>query len=218
MSNVVFDLGGVLLTWDPPAIVSSVIADPAMQALVLERVFRDPEWLELDRGAVSRIDVIERCAQRTGMPVAAIERVFNAMLPALVPVPAVVELVVALRRAVNRLYVLSNFQREALTFVEATYGILALFDGRVVSCEVGACKPEPAIYRHPSTGSRSTLERASSSTMCRPISMRLRPSACGLSVSRTSAPAGRRSPTWASSEGTDRRSTRSVPWIAPSRA
>ena len=146
--NAVFDLGGVVLTWDPRAIVSSVFDDPAVRALVLERVFGDPEWVKLDRGTVSRGCAIERAAQRTGIDVTTVEQLFNAMLRSLVPVPDVLDLIEALRSAGNRLFVLSNFQRASLAYVEATYDIFALFDGRVVSCEVGACKPEPAIYRH----------------------------------------------------------------------
>jgi putative hydrolase of the HAD superfamily len=146
--NVVFDLGGVVLTWDPGAIVSSVFPDPAVRALVLERVFGDPDWTELDRGTIPRWLAIERAALRTGIDATTLEELFSAMLPSLVPVPDVVQLIEALRTAGNRLYVLSNLQRASLAYIEATYDIFALFDGRVVSCEIGACKPELAIYRH----------------------------------------------------------------------
>ena len=147
MTSVVFDLGGVVLTWDPPAIVASVFADPATRALVLERVFDDPDCVELDRGTLSVGEARQRAATRTGLDEPAIERLFDAMPRSLTPVPATVALIRELRAAGHHLYVLSNFQRESLAFVEAAYGILALFDGAVVSCEVGSCKPEPAIYR-----------------------------------------------------------------------
>ena len=55
--NVVFDLGGVLLTWDPPAIVSSLFGDSDTQQLVLDQVFRQPDWLDLDRGANMQIEL-----------------------------------------------------------------------------------------------------------------------------------------------------------------
>ena len=90
--NVVFDLGGVVLTWDPRAIVSSVFDDPAVRALVLERVFGDPEWVKLDRGTVSRGCAIERAAQRTGIDVTTVEQLFSAMLRSLIPVPDVLDL------------------------------------------------------------------------------------------------------------------------------
>jgi FMN phosphatase YigB (HAD superfamily) len=50
--DVIFDLGGVLLTWDPPAMLSSVFEDPHERARVLDRLFGDPDWIELDRGTL----------------------------------------------------------------------------------------------------------------------------------------------------------------------
>jgi putative hydrolase of the HAD superfamily len=146
--NVVFDLGGVVLTWDPSAIVSSVFDDPDLQALTLGRVFDDPDWAELDRGTLSPRGAMERAAARTGIDIASLERLFSTAVRSLAPVPEVVELIVALRAAGNRLYVLSNLQPDSLAHIDATYDLFALFDGRVVSCEIGLCKPEPAIYRH----------------------------------------------------------------------
>jgi HAD superfamily hydrolase (TIGR01509 family) len=146
--NIVFDLGGVILTWDPDAIVASVFDDPAVRRLMLERVFGDADWIELDRGTLSHHLAIERAGQRTGIDPARLEALFDALLPSLAPVPDVLELVEALRNAGHRLFVLSNLQRASLAYIDATYDIFALFDGRVVSCEIGACKPEPVIYRH----------------------------------------------------------------------
>ncbi len=145
--DVVFDLGGVLLTWDPPAILSSVFADPRDRALVLDRLFGDPDWVELDRGTLPVARAIERAARRTGINAGRLRTLFDVMPSWLVPVPAALELVRAVRAAGNRLFVLSNMQRATLAHLETAYDLFALFDGRVVSCEVGECKPEAAIYR-----------------------------------------------------------------------
>jgi len=145
--DVIFDLGGVLLTWDPPAMLSSVFEDPHERARVLDRLFGDPDWIELDRGTLPVAKAIERAAQRTGISASRLRTLFDVMPGWLVPVPAAIELVRALRAAGNRLFVLSNMQRATLAHIETAYDFLALFDGRVFSCEVGECKPEPAIYR-----------------------------------------------------------------------
>ncbi|HEY5275150.1 MAG TPA: HAD family phosphatase [Coriobacteriia bacterium] len=145
--DVIFDLGGVLLTWDPPVMLSSVFGDPRERARVLDRLFGDPDWIELDRGTLPVAKAIERAAQRTGISADRLRTLFDVMPSWLVPVPAAIELVRALRAAGNRLFVLSNMQRATLAHIETAYDFLALFDGRVFSCEVGECKPEPAIYR-----------------------------------------------------------------------
>jgi putative hydrolase of the HAD superfamily len=146
--NVVFDLGGVVVTWRPAALAASVFVAPADQALVLDRVIGHPDWIELDRGTLPLEDAIARAAARTGLPRARIEALFAAVPPSLVPMPGSIELVDAVRAAGHRAYVLSNLHRASRDYLDATYDLFRLFDGGVVSCEAAACKPEPAIYRH----------------------------------------------------------------------
>ena len=145
--NVVFDLGGVVLTWDPVAIVVSVFDDPRDRERALNGVFDDPDWIELDRGTLPLAMAIERAAQRTDIDADRLRSLFKVIPRSLVPVPDAVELVQAVRAAGNPLFVLSNLHRASLVHLETATGVFDLFDGRVVSCEVGACKPEAAIYR-----------------------------------------------------------------------
>jgi putative hydrolase of the HAD superfamily len=145
--NVVFDLGGVVVTWDPDAFVASLFSDAVERRLVLDGVLGDEDWVELDRGSLAPTQAIARAARRTGIDARRLEALFAAVPASLVPVPQVVRLVEELRAAGNRLYVLSNLHRATLAYLEAATDVFALFDGRVISCEVGAVKPETAIYR-----------------------------------------------------------------------
>jgi putative hydrolase of the HAD superfamily len=144
--NVVFDLGDVLLTCSTDELVSKLFADAETRARLHERVFAHPDWVEFDRGTLPRERAIKRAAQRTGLDVQALDDLFSALPDALVPDPDVLELAKALKAAGNRLFVLSNMHGLSLAHLEATYDLFALFEGRVVSCEVGFCKPEPMIY------------------------------------------------------------------------
>jgi HAD superfamily hydrolase (TIGR01509 family) len=140
-------LGGVMLTWDPQAIVVSVFADPGDRHLVLDRVFHHSDWHELDRGTLEPSAAVERAANRTGISSDRLNELFKVVPGALVPIPASLALVEDVRAAGNPLFVLSNLHRASLARIEADYDVFRLFDGRVISCEVGACKPESAIYR-----------------------------------------------------------------------
>jgi putative hydrolase of the HAD superfamily len=146
--NVVFDLGGVVLTWDPAAIVASVFDDERERAIVRAGLFSDADWADLDRDVLTPRDAIERAAVRTGIPVSRLGALFDAIPGALTPVESVLELVAQVRAGGNRMFVLSNLHRASFERVRRALGIFELFDGRVVSCEVGAAKPQPAIYRH----------------------------------------------------------------------
>ena len=51
--NVVFDVGGVLLEWNPPASSRGCIPDPATQAVIRQQMFEHADWHEFDRGTLS---------------------------------------------------------------------------------------------------------------------------------------------------------------------
>jgi putative hydrolase of the HAD superfamily len=145
--NVVFDLGGVVLTWDPAAIIASVFDDERERAIIRAGLFSDADWAALDRDTLAPHDAIERAAARTGVPAARLAVLFDAIPDALTPVDPVLELVAQVRAGGNQMFVLSNLHRASFERVRSTLGIFELFDGSVVSCEVGAAKPEPAIYQ-----------------------------------------------------------------------
>ena len=95
--NLIFDLGGVVVRWDPAAIIASVFDDEELQAKVRQGVFADADWLELDRGTLDREDAIRRAAQRTGMPQSEIRRLLLAVPPSLTPIPETIDLLYRLR-------------------------------------------------------------------------------------------------------------------------
>ena len=44
--NLIFDLGGVVVRWDPDAIIAKASLDSRLKA----DLFSHPDWLEVDRG------------------------------------------------------------------------------------------------------------------------------------------------------------------------
>lgn len=146
--NVVFDLGGVVVTWEPERIIASVFADPAARVLARDQIIGHPDWVELDRGTLARPEAIRRAALRSGLPEASVEAFLRQVPPALVPIPATVDLLHRVKAAGRPLYCLSNLHRASLDHLERACTFLEVFDGAVISCRVQLCKPEPAIYRH----------------------------------------------------------------------
>jgi putative hydrolase of the HAD superfamily len=144
--NVVFDIGGVLLAWDPEGIAASVFASPSERELVLEGVFGHPDWVELDRGTLSHEDAAWRACDRTGLPLEHLSAMLGNVPYFLRPMPGSLELLDEVRDSGNRVFALSNLHRPSLERLRRDTDVLERFDGLTVSCEVGACKPEPAIY------------------------------------------------------------------------
>ena len=83
--NVVFDLGGVLLICDPPALVSSLFYEPVERVLILDGVFGDADWVAFDRGTITRRVVVDHAVERTGIDRHRLEMLFDALPGALVP-------------------------------------------------------------------------------------------------------------------------------------
>ncbi len=146
--NLIFDLGGVVVRWDPAAIIAGVFQDPQLRAKVREGIFEHADWLELDRGTLGREDAIRRAAQRTGIDAAELTRLLVAVPPSLVPIPQTVELLYRLKARGYPLYCLSNMHVASIEHLEREQRFFEVFTGRVISCRLNLCKPEPAIYRH----------------------------------------------------------------------
>ena len=50
--NIVFDMGNVLLDYNPRQVVERFCADEEEQELILRELFHAPEWLMADRGLI----------------------------------------------------------------------------------------------------------------------------------------------------------------------
>jgi putative hydrolase of the HAD superfamily len=146
--NLVFDLGGVVVRWDPDAIIASVFSDPATRVNVKAGVFDHSDWLELDRGTLGRDDAIARAAKRTGISAGEMKRLLHAVPASLVVFPETVELLYRLKRKDYPLYCLSNMHFASIEYLEKTHTFWDVFDGRVISCRLQLCKPESGIYEH----------------------------------------------------------------------
>jgi len=146
--NIVFDLGGVVFNWQPDSIIRSVFTDPRIQKLVRAEIIGHPDWIELDRGALSQEEAIIRGASRTGLPYADIEKLLKAVPPSLTPVPGTIELIRSIRDTTNRLFVLSNMQTASISYLEKNHNIWDLFDGVVISSRIKKVKPDIGIYEH----------------------------------------------------------------------
>jgi putative hydrolase of the HAD superfamily len=146
--NLVFDMGGVVLRWDPAAIIAGVFDDQELRTRAHQGVFEHADWLELDRGTLDREDAIRRAAQRTGIAESEIRRLLYAVPPSLVAFPDTVALLYRLKAQGYPLYCLSNMHRASLEHIKRAHRFWDVFDGMVFSCELELCKPEPAIYSH----------------------------------------------------------------------
>ncbi|WDL83569.1 HAD family phosphatase [Aeromonas bestiarum] len=143
---IILDLGRVVVSWDPVAIVRSVRGPDDAEALA-ERLFNHPDWLEVDRGTLSLHTMARQAQGRTGLPAAQNLAILQAVPASLLPDPAMLTLIETLHGAGHRLYALSNMGHASIDWLEQ-HAFWRFFSGKVVSARVRMMKPEPDIYRY----------------------------------------------------------------------
>jgi 2-haloacid dehalogenase len=144
---VVFDLGGVLIDWDPRYLYRKLLADEAAVEEFLATV-TTLEWnAEQDRGrsfAEGVAELVERHPAHAAAIAAYHER-WPEMLGG--DIPGTVELLAELRAAGVPLFALTNWSAETFVYARERFEFLGWFDGVVVSGEERLVKPDPRLFR-----------------------------------------------------------------------
>jgi putative hydrolase of the HAD superfamily len=146
--NVVFDVGGVLLQWDPPAFIARVAPDPAQQALIRREIFEHPEWHEFDRGTIDVERATTHFGARAGLTPDQMRALLQTANESLHPIAGTVQLVEDLAAAGAHLYVLSNMPVSTYRYLTRRHAFFGHFRDLVISGAILMIKPEPAIYEH----------------------------------------------------------------------
>jgi len=146
--NVIFDIGGVVLEWNPDEILKSYYADPDARAVMKSALFQHPEWILLDRGMLSESEALVRLEQRTGRPEQELAGLFEAIRGSLRPKLDTIALLEGLARRGVPLYCLSNMPASTFAHLRERHGFWASFQGIVISGEVKMAKPEREIFEY----------------------------------------------------------------------
>jgi putative hydrolase of the HAD superfamily len=146
--NIIFDLGGVVVTWKPEQFVQNFTDDLKIQDNLLSKLIRHPDWIELDRGTLTLSDAINRCSERTGLSPELIKRFMKRLPPSLIPIAETIEIMHSLKNKGHSLFCLSNMHADPINYLEKTYTFLNIFNGVVVSCRINLVKPDPEIFKH----------------------------------------------------------------------
>ncbi len=146
---VVFDVGGVLIEWNPRHLYRRLFAgDEGKMERFLTEVC-SPAWnLRQDAGrswADGTAELIARWPEQAAL-IRAFDERWEEMVPG--PLDETIALVEALKRRGVPLYCLTNFSSAKFELTRRRFAVFALFDGIVVSGEIGMVKPDPAIFQH----------------------------------------------------------------------
>jgi 2-haloacid dehalogenase len=144
---VVFDLGGVLLDWDPRHLYRGLIEDEAEMERFLAEVCTLEWHAAHDRG----IPMAESCAALAiAQPECAdLINAWCARSEEMIagPIEGTVEILKELLQKGVRCYALTNMERETYPLRLERFPFMRWFAGTVVSSHEGIAKPDPEIFR-----------------------------------------------------------------------
>ena len=147
MRNIIFDMGNVLINYDPEHFIEreGVFGEDA--ALLMAAVFNAPEWPMMDAGALDEPDMEAAAFARLPERLHAVAHrlIYHWEEPS-EPIPGMAALIRDIKAAGMGVYLLSNASRRQYDYWPGIPGS-ECFDGRVVSAYERQVKPEPAIYR-----------------------------------------------------------------------
>jgi 2-haloacid dehalogenase len=143
---VVFDIGGVLLDWDPRHLYRKLFADEAKMELFLAEIC-SPAWhAPHDRGVSTEAS----CAELASRYPQFSELIWAWSTRSEEMVGGVdagsVEVLRAVRETGLPCYALTNMEAETYPLRLERFAFLGWFDGTVVSGREGVAKPDPVIF------------------------------------------------------------------------
>ena len=146
IKNAVFDLGNVLVSFDPEGYMESLGITGEKRDALLEALIRSKEWSDYDRGVIC--DKYE-LASRVGALHPELRREIDLFLAdwetLLTPQNDSVLFMKKLKKEGVRVFLLSNLSYDGKRFA-LHYDFMKEFEGTVFSCDVHRNKPEPEIF------------------------------------------------------------------------
>ncbi len=148
IKNVIFDLGNVLLDFSPDKYLNMLDFSNKKKQSLMQNIFKSEEWVELDRGTMTKEQAGRKMIERVPEDKEEINFILNDWVNMLTVIKLSREILLKLVRNKYKIYVLSNFHKDAFNFVKEKYRFFNEFAGIVISADINYIKPEKEIYAY----------------------------------------------------------------------
>lgn len=148
IKNIIFDVGKVLVEYDPYTFVEKRGYTREEQEILLNAIFRSPQWLIADRGPIETKDLIEGFAANAPGYEDLVRDAYGHAEETVWEMPYTMEWIRELKGKGYRLYVLSNYGKDLFERTKDKMPFLPYMDGVVFSHQCHLMKPEREIYQY----------------------------------------------------------------------
>lgn len=149
-SNIVFDMGNVLLDYSPHLMVSKFTNDIELIQLLVNEIFYKQEWLDLDQGITTEDEAIVSISKRVDIEhMDLVKQIFDSWHLYLTEREEMIDLLKVLTSKGYKLYLFSNASLRFYQYVNS-FKCLDYFDLKVISADLKVSKPNHDFYRQAS--------------------------------------------------------------------
>ena len=148
IKNIIFDVGRVLVTFDPVQYVNSLGFDEETARAVVGAIFHDPLWIETDRGVIPVDEFEDAFVANAPEYEAQIRKTYHEMGRMIQLLPHTMSWVKTLKERGYRLYVLSNYGEYLYLKSKHRLDFMPYMDGAVISYQIKMIKPDREIYEY----------------------------------------------------------------------
>ncbi len=145
--TVVFDVGNVLLRWDPMTLYRKVFGTKSEAEWFLANICTMDWNLEQDRGRTwaEAVALLKQDHPEWAVEIAAYDERWTEMLSG--AIEGSVAILLALKDRGDKVYAITNFSAEKWAIAKTMFPFLSLFDGTIVSAHERLLKPGAEIYQ-----------------------------------------------------------------------
>ncbi|ADU24270.1 HAD family hydrolase [Ruminococcus albus] len=142
-TSIIFDIGGVLTDFDWDSFVAKYL-DPETADIVTRAMWRNPDWVEFDKGSMTDEEVLKLFISSAPNYEAEIRLIFSKLGECPRDKASTVPLITTLRSKGYKIFFLSNYFEYLMHVFPLNF--LPHFDGGVFSCYEHVVKPDKRIY------------------------------------------------------------------------
>lgn len=146
IKNVIFDVGKVLVEYDPDSYMERLGFDLKTRQAVNQAMFQNPLWEESDRGKLSTEELLEKFIFNDKEYKEEITKAYQTVGNTIELFPYSVAWIKKLKQRGYRVYILSNYAEVTYEQTKEKMEFLPYVDGAVFSFQCKWIKPEREIY------------------------------------------------------------------------
>lgn len=146
IKNLVFDMGNVLVRYEPAVFIREFTDDVQQQDLLLKELFGSISWLQYDRGMLTTAEIAAQvCSRVPDRLHSLVNQLLTNWYQAIAPIEEMAAVIESLKDQGYQLYILSNASQDFYKFADRLPAYTC-FDGVFVSSDWRLLKPEKEIY------------------------------------------------------------------------